>query len=44
MITDRVKDWLANRPEDRTVKIYGPGETVVSVVKVGKNVTTKVKP
>jgi hypothetical protein len=40
LIEDRVKNWLARRPEDRTVEIFGPDDTVISVVKVGNSVST----
>jgi hypothetical protein len=32
LIVDRVKKWLAQRPEERTVDTYGSDGTVVSVV------------
>jgi hypothetical protein len=41
VIVDRVKGWLARRPEDRTVEIFGPDDTVVTVVKLGKKVSSR---
>jgi hypothetical protein len=38
VIADRVKEWLKHRPEDRTVEIYGPDNSVVSVVKKGREI------
>jgi len=40
VIVDRVKIWLAKRPEDRKIEIYGPDGTVVSVVKTGATIQT----
>ena len=33
LIVFRVKTWLKHRPEDRTIDIYGPDGTVISIVK-----------
>jgi hypothetical protein len=41
VIVDRVKDWVKRRPEDRTIDIYGPNGSVVSVVKVKGKIETK---
>jgi hypothetical protein len=41
VIVDRVKEWLKRRPEDRTIEVYGPDGTVVSVIKVGAHIETK---
>jgi len=38
VIAARVKDWLAKRPEDRKIEIYGPNDEVVSVVKVKNDI------
>lgn len=39
-LVERVQKWLATRPEDRTVEIYGPDKKVVRIVKTGKEIRT----
>jgi hypothetical protein len=39
-LVERVKTWLATRPEDRTVQILGPDDEVVGIVKTGKKIQT----
>jgi hypothetical protein len=38
VLVDRVKNWLATRPEDRTVQIFGPDDEIVRIVKTGKEI------
>jgi hypothetical protein len=37
---DRVKEWLATRPGNRRVEIYGPDNQVVRIVKNGEEIRT----
>jgi hypothetical protein len=38
---DKVKKWLATRPDDRIVKIYAPDNRIVLVAKRGKVIETE---
>jgi hypothetical protein len=42
VLADRVRKWLESRPEDeeRAVRIFGPDNKVVTVVKMGKEIRT----
>ena len=40
VLVDRAKTWLATRPEDGTVQIFGPDNEVVRIVKTGKEIRT----
>lgn len=38
VIVDRVQKWMEQRPEDRTVYIFGPDNAVISVVKKNREI------